>query len=55
MNPMEKGYYTFVSGSYERVSSPMRILELFRDGTLHYFDGLRMSPVEYLDAYNLEQ
>jgi hypothetical protein len=52
---MEKGYYTAVSGTYERVTSPMRILELFRDGSLLYFDGHRLSSVDYLDAYNLEQ
>ena len=52
---MTKGYYTIVSGEYERVSSTIRILKLFGDGHLFYFDGLRMARVEYLDAYNLDQ
>jgi hypothetical protein len=52
---MEKGYYTAVSGAYERVTSPMRILELFRDGSLLYYDGFLLSTVDYLDAYNLDQ
>ncbi len=51
---MEKGYYELQSGTHVRVESTIRTIELFHEGRLLYFDGVRMTPVEYLDTYNIQ-